>query len=341
MSKEKTENSEIEWSIDEEILLFNLVCCYKPAGKEKNKNITLIVENLNKKFGKEKKKFTQLIVWNKLRDFFNLEKIELRETIYEKEDESFLLSLKQQENKYKKTNPNHKLNLEKNFKSSSKNRNKKIGRFNYNENFILKKNKTQNDNKKNEKESNKLNIKIQITDKDDDIKFTRNQSKDLRIKTQGENGQNLSNKLKTIFKKEDLNKKKIIIQKKKNTISNSMNNKKTIKSTKPKISNFDTSILNHKRTFNTKEVVEPNKSNSDVYKVKRKTRSESILENLKKASETNQKETKNKNNNSFKLLEKNESTELNNEKHQIKSDQLIINRTGTFRRSTRKKVISI
>lgn len=60
------------WTIEQEIKLFSLVCDYKPAGVNKNKNMAQIVLHINE----EGSTFTPDQVWAKLAQHYDLLKVE-------------------------------------------------------------------------------------------------------------------------------------------------------------------------------------------------------------------------------------------------------------------------
>ena len=72
------------WSIEQEIELLSLVCDFKPAGDEKDKNITQILLRINECI-KPDVKITKDQVWSKLETLFDLQEVERLE---EDQDES-------------------------------------------------------------------------------------------------------------------------------------------------------------------------------------------------------------------------------------------------------------
>lgn len=64
-----------DWTIEQEIKLFSLVCDYKPAGADKNKNMAQIVLHINDEL-ESAAKFTAAQVWAKLGQNYDLEKVE-------------------------------------------------------------------------------------------------------------------------------------------------------------------------------------------------------------------------------------------------------------------------
>lgn len=68
-------SGERKWSIEQEINLFSLVCDFKPAGVDRNKNLTQILIRINEHIDNDEQ-FTEQQVWTKLKDFFDLDKIE-------------------------------------------------------------------------------------------------------------------------------------------------------------------------------------------------------------------------------------------------------------------------
>lgn len=64
------------WSIENEIKLFSLLCDYKPAGKNKQHNIKIIINNINESLDSKEEPFSEYDVWNKLRSLYDLEKID-------------------------------------------------------------------------------------------------------------------------------------------------------------------------------------------------------------------------------------------------------------------------
>jgi len=52
------ENDMREWSLDDEILLFDLMCDFKPAGHDKDKQMSIIVEKMNENVSEGTKPFS-------------------------------------------------------------------------------------------------------------------------------------------------------------------------------------------------------------------------------------------------------------------------------------------
>lgn len=76
-----------EWNLDEEILLFDLMCDFKPAGHNKDKQMNTIVEKMNKSIPEGTKAFSAEDVWTKLGRMYDLERVdELEDYIDEDED---------------------------------------------------------------------------------------------------------------------------------------------------------------------------------------------------------------------------------------------------------------
>lgn len=73
--KNPTEKIHRQWSIENEIKLFSLLCDYKPAGKKKQQNIEVIIKNINESLDSNEEPFSEYDVWNKLRSLYDLEKI--------------------------------------------------------------------------------------------------------------------------------------------------------------------------------------------------------------------------------------------------------------------------
>ena len=61
-----------EWSTQEEIRLFSLLCDFKPVGKKKHENMVKILESLN---SDESNPFLEDQVWQKLDKFYDLERL--------------------------------------------------------------------------------------------------------------------------------------------------------------------------------------------------------------------------------------------------------------------------
>lgn len=59
------------WRLEHEVLLFSLVCSHKPAGEHRDRNMLHIVAELNRTGD-----FSEKDVWAKLRQHFNLDKVE-------------------------------------------------------------------------------------------------------------------------------------------------------------------------------------------------------------------------------------------------------------------------
>lgn len=71
---EGVESIGTKWNIKDEILLFDAICDYKPAGKSKSENIKQILNILNE--NRTEDIFKEDDVWKKLGTLYNLEKIE-------------------------------------------------------------------------------------------------------------------------------------------------------------------------------------------------------------------------------------------------------------------------
>lgn len=63
-----------QWSIEDEIKLFSLVCDYKPAGENKAQNMAQIIIHINE--NADGAKFTEEQVWQKLGQHYNLQRVE-------------------------------------------------------------------------------------------------------------------------------------------------------------------------------------------------------------------------------------------------------------------------
>ena len=63
-------SNSVEWTVDDEISLFGLICERKPAGKDKDQHMDWIVKRLNEKL---KKVFLAADVWEKLLSYYDLE----------------------------------------------------------------------------------------------------------------------------------------------------------------------------------------------------------------------------------------------------------------------------
>ena len=92
-----------EWSLDEEILLFDLMCDFKPAGHNKDKQMNTIVERMNKSISEGTRAFSAEDIWTKLGGMYDLERVdELEDYIDEDEDtgeENDIQSDKEEDNK--------------------------------------------------------------------------------------------------------------------------------------------------------------------------------------------------------------------------------------------------
>lgn len=82
-----------EWSVDQEIKLFSLVCDYKPAGEKKHENIAQIVVHINKD---NLEPFTPEMIWEKLAQYYDLEKVDEIENEEDDEESSRVESAKMQ-----------------------------------------------------------------------------------------------------------------------------------------------------------------------------------------------------------------------------------------------------
>lgn len=81
------ENDMREWSLDDEILLFDLMCDFKPAGHDKDKQMSTIVEKMNENVSEGTKPFSADDIWKKLGGMYDLERVdELEDYIDEDED---------------------------------------------------------------------------------------------------------------------------------------------------------------------------------------------------------------------------------------------------------------
>lgn len=81
------ENDMREWCLDDEILLFDLMCDFKPAGHDKDKQMTTIVEKMNENVSEGTKPFSADDIWKKLGGMYDLERVdELEDYIDEDED---------------------------------------------------------------------------------------------------------------------------------------------------------------------------------------------------------------------------------------------------------------
>lgn len=83
----------MNWLIDDEIQLFNLICDYKPLGSMKKANIDTIVKKMDK--------FTQKQVWEKLNSLYDIEKLDNREIDEKRSDRKKVLK-KGEKNKKEK-----------------------------------------------------------------------------------------------------------------------------------------------------------------------------------------------------------------------------------------------
>ena len=76
-----------EWVLDDEIHLFDLICDFKPAGQNKDKQMASIVENMNKDIPNDKKPFSAAEIWQRLGKLYDLQKVDELED-YKEESES-------------------------------------------------------------------------------------------------------------------------------------------------------------------------------------------------------------------------------------------------------------
>lgn len=76
-----------DWTIDQEIKLFSLVCDYKPAGQKKDENMAQIVVHINEGV-EDSGKFTADQIWSKLSQHYNLAKVDEIEEESESEEGS-------------------------------------------------------------------------------------------------------------------------------------------------------------------------------------------------------------------------------------------------------------
>ena len=74
----RKKDAESLWSTEDEIQLFNLICDYKPAGRNREKNIEIITKNINEGTGGVKSYKVADIV-SKLASLYNLEKANVKE----------------------------------------------------------------------------------------------------------------------------------------------------------------------------------------------------------------------------------------------------------------------
>ncbi|CUM64112.1 uncharacterized protein PRCAT00001703001 [Priceomyces carsonii] len=63
----------MKWNLDDEIKFFNLVCDFKPAGKNKQRHMISIVKGMNKETAGNTRQFTASDLWSKLETLYNLE----------------------------------------------------------------------------------------------------------------------------------------------------------------------------------------------------------------------------------------------------------------------------
>lgn len=68
------------WQLEDEIMLFSLVCDFKPAGQNKLKHMEMIIQRMNEE-GKYKEPFTSDQVWEKLGALYDLPKLDALEII--------------------------------------------------------------------------------------------------------------------------------------------------------------------------------------------------------------------------------------------------------------------
>ncbi|KAG7192148.1 esa1-associated factor [Scheffersomyces spartinae] len=76
-----------KWTLDDEIMLFNLVCDHKPAGKNKHRNMVQIIDKINKHLPAGEQQFTASEIWDKLEELYNLDRVDQIEE-FESTDES-------------------------------------------------------------------------------------------------------------------------------------------------------------------------------------------------------------------------------------------------------------
>jgi len=74
-----------QWSLDQEIRLFSLVCDYKPAGEKKTENMAQIVVHINKDTDEP---FTADQIWDKLAQHYDLKKVDEIENEEDGEEDS-------------------------------------------------------------------------------------------------------------------------------------------------------------------------------------------------------------------------------------------------------------
>lgn len=73
-----------QWNLDQEIRLFSLVCDYKPAGEKKDENMAQIVVHINRD---NQEPFTPEQIWEKLAQYYDLEKADEIENEENNEDD--------------------------------------------------------------------------------------------------------------------------------------------------------------------------------------------------------------------------------------------------------------
>lgn len=78
-----------EWTAEDEIKLFDLICDFKPAGTNKHKHMVSIIENINRDLSNKEKLFTADQIWDKLESLYNLDRINnMEDSIDTKQAES-------------------------------------------------------------------------------------------------------------------------------------------------------------------------------------------------------------------------------------------------------------
>lgn len=103
-----------DWTIEQEIKLFSLVCDYKPAGADKNKNMAQIVLHINEELDSGAK-FTPDQIWAKLAQNYDLQKVEAIEGESESDRDSATpeAEIKTTKRRTKDTKPTAESNSEK------------------------------------------------------------------------------------------------------------------------------------------------------------------------------------------------------------------------------------